>query len=77
MSAAVCHRRRMAATNREKRERAEPVHISLPPSLLAELRALAAREYRPVSGEVARAIEAHVARHRTREPEERAEGAAA
>jgi hypothetical protein len=38
--------------------------MSLPGSLLAELRALAAREDRTLSREAARAIEAHVERYR-------------
>jgi metal-responsive CopG/Arc/MetJ family transcriptional regulator len=54
-----------------KQEPGDRISISMPRSLVAELKRLAAAGNRPVSREAATAIEAHVRRHRTREPEAR------
>jgi predicted transcriptional regulator len=57
----------MTATTEPERDRAVSLHVSLPGSLAAQLRALAEREDRTVSRECARAVAAHIERQRTGE----------
>jgi hypothetical protein len=59
-----------ATTPEAERDRAVSLHLSVPASLVAELRALAARGDRSISREAVRAFRAHV--EQAREPEESA-----